>query len=217
MCSAFLYQLRSHRRHFVKFVLCLCLFLCVKCNESETCTKYLVTQWAAVRATWGRISDAPHWNRLNCVPPFSVSSPLSRASIHGNSPNCVKLLSLNIRTLLGFRLPPLTPHESRGGSTFGLGDTGSSTGTSSPSRTSQHTCTPGHALSILCTHNMASARYLADAMVWSQYRGAVTAPPILNQGGGEQWHTGEGEGSGGLNHPLKFRRPSKILPNSTRL
>ena len=30
MCSYFLYQLRSHRRHFVKFVLCLCLFLCVK-------------------------------------------------------------------------------------------------------------------------------------------------------------------------------------------
>jgi len=30
MCSDFLYQLRSHRRHFVKFVLCLCLFLCVK-------------------------------------------------------------------------------------------------------------------------------------------------------------------------------------------
>ena len=27
MCSDFLYQLRSHRRHFVKFVLCLCLFL----------------------------------------------------------------------------------------------------------------------------------------------------------------------------------------------
>ena len=27
MCSDFLYQLRSHRRHFVKFVLC--LFLCV--------------------------------------------------------------------------------------------------------------------------------------------------------------------------------------------
>ena len=30
MCSDFLYQLRSHRRHFVKFVLCLCLFLWVK-------------------------------------------------------------------------------------------------------------------------------------------------------------------------------------------
>jgi len=30
MCSDFLYHLRSHRRHFVKFVLCLCLFLCVK-------------------------------------------------------------------------------------------------------------------------------------------------------------------------------------------
>ena len=30
MCSDFLYQFRSHRRHFVKFVLCLCLFLCVK-------------------------------------------------------------------------------------------------------------------------------------------------------------------------------------------
>ena len=30
MCSDFLYQLRSHRRHFVKFVLCLCLFLCVR-------------------------------------------------------------------------------------------------------------------------------------------------------------------------------------------
>jgi len=30
MCSDFLYQLRSHRRHFMKFVLCLCLFLCVK-------------------------------------------------------------------------------------------------------------------------------------------------------------------------------------------
>ena len=30
MCSDFLYQLRSHRRHFVKFVLCLCLFLYVK-------------------------------------------------------------------------------------------------------------------------------------------------------------------------------------------
>ena len=27
MCSDFLYQLRSHRCHFVKFVLCLCLFL----------------------------------------------------------------------------------------------------------------------------------------------------------------------------------------------
>jgi len=31
MRSDFLYQLRSHRCHFVKFVLCLCLFLCVKC------------------------------------------------------------------------------------------------------------------------------------------------------------------------------------------
>ena len=30
MCIDFIYQLRSHRRHFVKFVLCLCLFLCVK-------------------------------------------------------------------------------------------------------------------------------------------------------------------------------------------
>jgi len=30
MCSDFLYQLRSHRHHFVKFVLWLCLFLCVK-------------------------------------------------------------------------------------------------------------------------------------------------------------------------------------------
>jgi len=30
MCSDFLYQLRSHRHHFVKFVLCLYLFLCVK-------------------------------------------------------------------------------------------------------------------------------------------------------------------------------------------
>jgi len=30
MFSDFLYQLRSHRRHFVKFVLCLCLFPCVK-------------------------------------------------------------------------------------------------------------------------------------------------------------------------------------------
>jgi len=30
MFSDFLYQLRSHRRHFVKFVLCLCLFLRVK-------------------------------------------------------------------------------------------------------------------------------------------------------------------------------------------
>jgi len=30
MCSDFLYQLRSNRRHFVEFVLCLCLFLCVK-------------------------------------------------------------------------------------------------------------------------------------------------------------------------------------------
>ena len=30
MCSDFLYQLRSHKRHFVKFVLCLCLFLRVK-------------------------------------------------------------------------------------------------------------------------------------------------------------------------------------------
>ena len=30
VCSDFLYQLRSHRHHFVKFVLCLCLFLCVK-------------------------------------------------------------------------------------------------------------------------------------------------------------------------------------------
>ena len=29
MRSDFLYQLRSHRRHFVKLVLCLCLFLCV--------------------------------------------------------------------------------------------------------------------------------------------------------------------------------------------
>ena len=29
MCSDFLYQLRRHRRHFVKFVLCLCLFLCI--------------------------------------------------------------------------------------------------------------------------------------------------------------------------------------------
>jgi len=29
MCSDFLYQLRSHRRHFVKFMLCLCLFPCV--------------------------------------------------------------------------------------------------------------------------------------------------------------------------------------------
>ena len=27
MCSDFLYQLRSHRCHFVKFVVCLCLFL----------------------------------------------------------------------------------------------------------------------------------------------------------------------------------------------
>jgi len=27
MCSDFLYQFRSHRRHFVIFVLCLCLFL----------------------------------------------------------------------------------------------------------------------------------------------------------------------------------------------
>ena len=30
MCSDFLYQLRSHRHHFMKFILCLCLFLCVK-------------------------------------------------------------------------------------------------------------------------------------------------------------------------------------------
>jgi len=30
MLIDFLYQLRSHRRHFVKLVLCLCLFLCVK-------------------------------------------------------------------------------------------------------------------------------------------------------------------------------------------
>jgi len=30
MCSDFPYQLRNHRRHFVKFVLCLCLFVCVK-------------------------------------------------------------------------------------------------------------------------------------------------------------------------------------------
>ena len=30
MCSDFLYQLRSHRCNFVKFMLCLCLFLCVK-------------------------------------------------------------------------------------------------------------------------------------------------------------------------------------------
>ena len=30
MCSDFIYHLRSHRRHIVKFVLCLCLFLCVK-------------------------------------------------------------------------------------------------------------------------------------------------------------------------------------------
>ena len=30
MCSDFLYQLRSHRRHFMKFMLCLCLFLCIK-------------------------------------------------------------------------------------------------------------------------------------------------------------------------------------------
>ena len=29
MCSDF-FQLRNHRRNFVKFVLCLCLFLCVK-------------------------------------------------------------------------------------------------------------------------------------------------------------------------------------------
>ena len=29
MCSDFLYQLRSHGHHFVKFMLCLCLFLCV--------------------------------------------------------------------------------------------------------------------------------------------------------------------------------------------
>jgi len=29
MCSDFLYQLRSHRRHFVKFMLCLCLCLCL--------------------------------------------------------------------------------------------------------------------------------------------------------------------------------------------
>ena len=30
MCSDFLYQLRSHRCNFVKFVLSLCLFLCLK-------------------------------------------------------------------------------------------------------------------------------------------------------------------------------------------
>jgi len=30
MCSDFLYHLRNHRRHFVTFVLCLYLFLCVK-------------------------------------------------------------------------------------------------------------------------------------------------------------------------------------------
>ena len=30
MRSDFLYQLRSQGRHFMKFVLCLCLFLCVK-------------------------------------------------------------------------------------------------------------------------------------------------------------------------------------------
>jgi len=34
MCSDFLYQLRSHRLHFVKFVLCLCLFLCVQHFET---------------------------------------------------------------------------------------------------------------------------------------------------------------------------------------
>jgi hypothetical protein len=124
-------------------------------NVRKTCTKYLLTQWAAVRATWGWMSEAPHWNRLLCVSPSSVSIPLSRASIHGNSPNCVDISSLNIRTHVGFRLPPLTPHEPGGGDSVGPGAGGSVSGTTSCTRTLQHTCTPGHCFSasILCTHN----------------------------------------------------------------
>jgi len=33
----------------------------------------------------------------------------------------------------------------------------------------------------------------------------------------EQWRTERGGGVGGFKHPPKFRRPSKIVPNSTRL
>ena len=186
------------------------------------CTKYLLTQWAAVRATWGWMSEAPHWNRLNCVPPPSGSSPLSRASIHGNSPNCVKLSSLNIRSRLEFIMTPLMPHESGGGSSAGLGDGDSLKRTSSPpSRILQHTCTPGHRLSpsilpsicillltsTLCTHNITSDRYLAEAMVWSQYRGGGTGTLILNWG---DVSSGIPKGvSGGLTPPWNSKGPPK--------
>ena len=158
-------------------------------NVGRRCTRYLLTQWAAVTATWGWMSEAPHLKGLPCVSSPSISSSLSRASIHGNSPNCVNLSSVNTRTHVGFRLPPLTPHEPGGGDcvgpgggdSVGPGDGGSLEGLTSPTRTTQHTCTPGHCLSvfilssisasILCTHNIMSVRSLADAMVWSRYRG----------------------------------------------
>ena len=148
-----------------------------------TCTMYLLTQWAAVTATWGWMSEAPHRNKLICMPPSSVSSSLSRASIHGNSPNCVTLSSLNIRSPV--RPPPLTPHEPGGGGSVRSGDGRSLAGVVSPWRTSQHTCTPGHRLSIpnLCTQTTfvhTSVRYLEEAMVWSQYRGGGTTPLTLN-------------------------------------
>jgi hypothetical protein len=135
-------------------------------NVGRICMRYLLTQWAAVRATWGWMSEAPHLNGLLWVSPPSVSSVMSRASIHGNSPNWVNLSAPNMRTHVGFRLPPLMPHEPGGGDSTGPGDEGGSlVGITSPTRTSQHTCTPGHLLSILRTHNITSVKDLADAMV----------------------------------------------------
>jgi len=56
MCSEFLYQLRSHRRHFVKFVLSLCLFLCVK---------HVLDTWRR-RRLWNTVSNSFFWMLRMC-------------------------------------------------------------------------------------------------------------------------------------------------------
>jgi hypothetical protein len=68
----------------------------------------------------------------------------------------VTLSSLNIRIIVGSRLPPLTPHEPGGGGSAEPGVGGSVVGITVPPRISQHTCTPGHRHSsdILCTHSV---------------------------------------------------------------
>lgn len=59
-----------------------------------------LTQCAAVKTTRGRINEPPHWKTLSVTTPVSSISFFKMATIHGNCPKYVFVLSKEIKTYL---------------------------------------------------------------------------------------------------------------------